>query len=111
MPTTATSPKRWCQIAREWVKVDPAVLAELKKLAAKMPMPATGLTDKNKRFLRQFDDPAVLQRLHDLPGTCGRKCGSKPPALPNLGQGASGACAQHLVLHAAAAAEPGRFDV
>jgi integrase len=56
------------QIAREWVKVDTAVLAELKKLAAKMPMPPTGLTDKNKRFLRQFDDPAVLQRLHQLPG-------------------------------------------
>ena len=44
-------------------------LAQLKKLAAKMPMPATGLTDKNKRFLRQFDDPTVLQRLHQLPGT------------------------------------------
>jgi integrase len=56
------------QIAREWVKVDPGALAELKKLAGKMPMPPTGLTDKNKRFLRQFDDPAVLQRLHQLPG-------------------------------------------
>jgi integrase len=32
-----------------------------------MPMPQPGLTDKNKGFLRQFDDPAVLQRLHDLP--------------------------------------------
>jgi integrase len=56
------------QIAREWVKVDTAVLAELKKLAARVPMPPAGLTDKNKRFLRQFDDPAVLQRLHQLPG-------------------------------------------
>jgi integrase len=55
------------QIAREWVKVSPDVLTQLKKLAAKMPMPATGLTDKNKRFLRQFDDPAALQRLHQLP--------------------------------------------
>ena len=55
------------QIAREWVKVAPDVLTQLKKLAAKMPMPATGLTDKNKRFLRQFDDPAALQRLHQLP--------------------------------------------
>jgi integrase len=26
-----------------------------------------GLTDKNKRFLRQFDDPAVLHRLFNLP--------------------------------------------
>jgi integrase len=56
------------QIAREWVKVDAATLAELKKLMGKMPLPQSGLTDKNKRFLRQFDDPAVLHRLHDLPG-------------------------------------------
>jgi integrase len=55
------------QIAREWVKVDAGVFAELRKLVGKMPMPQPGLTDKNKRFLRQFDDPAVLQRLHDLP--------------------------------------------
>jgi integrase len=55
------------QIAREWVKVDAATLAELKKLMGRMPMPQSGLTDKNKRFLRQFDDPALLQRLHDLP--------------------------------------------
>jgi integrase len=55
------------QIAREWVKVDAGVFAELKKLAGKMPMPQSGLTDKNKGFLRQFDDPAVLKRLHDLP--------------------------------------------
>jgi hypothetical protein len=26
-----------------------------------------GPTDKNKRFLRQFDDPAVLRRLYALP--------------------------------------------
>ncbi len=55
------------QIAREWVKVDKAVLTELKRLVGKMPMPASGLTDKNKRFLRQFDDPAALQRLFNLP--------------------------------------------
>ena len=55
------------QIAREWVKVDDTVLKELKRLVGKMPMPASGLTDKNKRFLRQFDDPAALQRLFNLP--------------------------------------------
>jgi integrase len=55
------------QIAREWVKVDAGVLAELRRLAGKVPMPASGLTDKNKRMLRQFDDPAALQRLHRLP--------------------------------------------
>jgi integrase len=30
-------------------------------------MPVPGLTAKNKRALRQFDDRAVLQRLHDFP--------------------------------------------
>ena len=55
------------QIAHEWVKVDAQVLAELKRLVGKMPAPIMGLTDKNKRALRQFDDPAVLRRLYSLP--------------------------------------------
>ena len=59
--------KALVQIAREWVKVDAGVLAELTRLTGKVPMPMSGLTDKNKRFLRQFDDPAVLQRLYNLP--------------------------------------------
>jgi integrase len=55
------------QIAREWVKVEASALAELKRLAGKVPMPASGLTDKNKGSLRQFDDPAAMHRLIDLP--------------------------------------------
>ena len=55
------------QIAREWVKVDEATLTELKRLARKMPAPRGDLTAKNKSFLRQFDDPEVLQRLIRLP--------------------------------------------
>ena len=55
------------QIAREWIKVDDATLTELKCLASKVPAPRGDLTQKNKRFLRQFDDPAVLQRLLELP--------------------------------------------
>ena len=54
-------------IAREWVKVDGAVQAELKRLLSKVPVPLKGLTDKNKRFLRQFDDPNALRRLVLLP--------------------------------------------
>jgi hypothetical protein len=54
-------------VAREWVKVDGAVLAELKRLAGKLPAAKVGLTDKNKRFLRQFDDPDGLSRLVKLP--------------------------------------------
>ena len=56
------------QIAREWLKADTMSLTELKRLVGKMPMPPSGLTGKNKQFLRQFDDPAVLLRLSDLPG-------------------------------------------
>ncbi len=55
------------QIAHEWVKVDAQVFAELKRLVGKMPAPVMALTDKNKRALRQFDDPAVLRRLYSLP--------------------------------------------
>ena len=54
-------------IAREWVKVDGAVQAELKRLLSKVPVPLKGLTDKNKRFLRQFDDVNTLRRLVQLP--------------------------------------------
>jgi hypothetical protein len=54
-------------IAKEWVKADPAVLAELKRLVAKMPARLAGLTAKNKRFLRQFDDPQAFHRLVQLP--------------------------------------------
>jgi integrase len=55
------------QIAREWVKTDDATLSELRRLASKLPMPRADLTVKNKRFLRQFDDPLVLQRLRAVP--------------------------------------------
>jgi integrase len=55
------------QIAREWVKVNPECLAELKSLVRKMPPAPSGLTGKNKRFLRQFDDPDALRRLVQLP--------------------------------------------
>jgi integrase len=54
-------------IARDWVKVDGAVHAEVKRLLSKVPVPLNGLTDKNKRFLRQFDDVNTLRRLVQLP--------------------------------------------
>jgi integrase len=55
------------QIAREWVKAGAAILAELSRLISKMPVPKIGLTNKNKRFLRQFDDANCLVRLVELP--------------------------------------------
>jgi integrase len=56
------------EIARRWVKVNAKMLADLRQLASKVRMPEPGLTAKNKRALRQFDDRAVLQRLYKFPG-------------------------------------------
>jgi integrase len=56
------------RIARQWVKVDAGVLTELTRLAGKVPVPASELTAKNRQVLRQFDDPATLQRLRNFPG-------------------------------------------
>jgi integrase len=70
------------QIARRWVKVDDGVLAELTRLAGKVPMPMSGLTDKNKRRLRQFDDPVILQRLFSFPSRLWVEV--KRDAKPNL---------------------------
>ena len=56
------------ETARLWVKVDAATLADLTRLASKVPTPLPGLTEKNKRALRQFDDPALLRRLYEFPG-------------------------------------------
>jgi len=64
------------------VKADADVLAELMRLAGKVPMPVSGLTDKNKRRLRQFDDPAVLQRLFNFPSRLWAEV--KRDAKPNV---------------------------
>jgi hypothetical protein len=55
------------EIAHRWVKVEATGLVELKKLASKVPGPLPGLTKKNKTRLRQFDDPANLFCVVDLP--------------------------------------------
>ena len=56
------------RIAKEWVKVDAGVLAELKKAATVLAAPDRyDLTPKNKRCLRQFEDPEGLRRLQALP--------------------------------------------
>ena len=55
------------EVGRDWVKLNPARLKQLARLAGKVPKPLPGLTAKNKRVLRQFDDPAVLQGLYGLP--------------------------------------------
>jgi integrase len=54
-------------IAKEWVMVPPHILARLKDLRRKLGSLPPGLTEKNKEFLRQFDDPRKLEALIELP--------------------------------------------
>ena len=51
---------------------------------SKMPAPVMALTDKNKRALRQFDDPRVWQRLKELPGQIWQEVKSKRDEKPNF---------------------------
>jgi len=74
--------KALVQIAHEWVKVDAQQFAELKRLLGKMPVPLIGLTEKNKRLLRHFDDPEVLRRLYRLPDRLWREV--RRDAHPNF---------------------------
>ena len=73
------------RIAKEWVKVDAGVLAELKKAASKLPGPDRyDLTPKNKQFLRQFEDPEALRRLQALPAQLWKEVKSKSLQKPNF---------------------------
>jgi integrase len=59
--------KTLIRIGRQWTKNDAAVLEQLTRLVGRIPAPMPGLTVKNRKFLRQFDDPVLLQRLYRLP--------------------------------------------
>ena len=73
------------RIAREWVKVDGDVLAELKKAASKLPAPTqSDLTPKNKAFIRQFDDPDALRRLRFLPEKLWKEVKNETSRKPNF---------------------------
>ena len=54
-------------IAKERGMVSPEILATLKALRRKLGSLSTGLTEKNKDFLRQFDDPRKLEAIIGLP--------------------------------------------
>ncbi|MER9217147.1 site-specific integrase [Mesorhizobium sp. M0663] len=55
------------QLARDWVKVDDETLAELKRLARKVPAPTFGMTRKNKLLVMRFDDPDLKKRFLTAP--------------------------------------------
>jgi integrase len=54
-------------IAIEWVRVPDDVLQSLKKMRRKLGAVPFGLTEKNKRLLREFNDPRLLTDLLKLP--------------------------------------------
>lgn len=56
-------------VARHWVKVDEATLSVMRTIAGRLgkALPGTGQTDKNRKRLAPFDDPAVMRRFLNLP--------------------------------------------
>ena len=54
-------------IAKEWVRISPIAIAELKAIRGKLGTLPTGLTQKNQALLRRFDDPSLQAALVQLP--------------------------------------------
>ena len=54
-------------LAKEWVRVDEAHLEGLRTVRRRLPPVPTGMTDKNRGMLRQFEDQETLRRLLLLP--------------------------------------------
>jgi integrase len=54
-------------VARHWVRVDHPTLEQLRRLAKRVSAAPSGLTEKNRRRLTQFDDPQNVIRLLNLP--------------------------------------------
>ena len=71
-------------IAKEWVKPGSPVIAELKRLASKLPRLSPGLTDKNTALLRTFEDPDLLRRLLALPDRLWREALAMAPSQRQL---------------------------
>jgi len=69
------------QIARDWVRLEREAVADLKRIASRLPGQLTGrMTEKNKKRLRQFDDPIVKDRLLRAPVHAWREVLNEPKA-------------------------------
>jgi integrase len=66
-------------IARHWVKVDSDHIEELGKFCRNLAVKNTGMTDKNRERLRQFDNPANVDALLNLPSRVLREIRQKDP--------------------------------
>lgn len=66
-------------IAKDWVRVDESHLDGLRAIRRRLPPVPTGMTDKNRALLRQFEDPETLRRLLLLPEQLLDEAGRCPP--------------------------------
>jgi integrase len=55
------------KLAKHWVKVPPEQLEALRQLRRQVDPGQTGMTERNRARLRQFDDPVNVRRLINLP--------------------------------------------
>ena len=55
------------RLARDWVKLPPEQVAELKRLMKKLPQPTFMMTTKNQLLVDEFDDPKLLHRFLSTP--------------------------------------------
>lgn len=69
--------KRLNRIARHWVGVDDDHQAWLKRLNRRWPVPQTGLTEKNRAALRQFQNPDNVDLILRLPQRLVNRASSK----------------------------------
>jgi integrase len=69
------------KLAKHWVKVPPEQLEALRRLRKPLAPGSTGMTDRNRARLRQFDDPVIVTRLVNLPTAIMRQqIGEDPPS-------------------------------
>jgi integrase len=64
-------------VARHWLKADDKTLAVMRKVAAKLRVRNTGLTQKNRDRLRALHDPETVKRLLQLPQVLEREAERK----------------------------------
>jgi len=86
-------------LAKEWIKVPEAQLAELKKVRSKLGSLPHGLTAKNRALLRRLEDPRALGRLANLPDQIWRRAKRNSPPSPYWFVDLQTALAIDILLH------------
>jgi hypothetical protein len=66
-------------IARHWAKASADEVSELTELCRRLAVKKTGMTEKNRERLRQFDNLESVAALVHLPALCGGKSAPRTP--------------------------------